>query len=97
MFKTFFLLNVLIGSVQEYAFLAYIVRRRATSIMSDTVQRQDLEQELVRVNEQLDALRDEQQRVKKAAQLVASALRRMCLQEAARFGADIGTGDGHST
>ena len=54
--------------------------------MSDTVRQEDLAQELARVNEQLNALKHEQQRVKKAAELVASGLKRLCQQEQARFG-----------
>ncbi len=56
--------------------------------MTDTLKQEELTQELARVNEQLDALKHEQQRVKKAAELLGHSIRRLCVQEMERNGCD---------
>ena len=63
--------------------------------MSEPVRPEDLQRELECVQADLQSLKLQQLRVKKAAELVASGLRRLAHQEATKFGIIVGPDDGN--
>ena len=65
--------------------------------MSDPVRPEDLQRELECVQADLQSLKLQQARVKRAAELVATGLRRLCHREASRVGVHVGTDDGNAT